>query len=408
MNILSRWWSAASQSDQALKASIALTAYSVGNLLAWAAGVHLPVMAFILLLGVSLSMTLTKQALHSLAIAACFTVFVALIISHPVADWDARSIWFFHGKRIYLDGSLYAQLTDYGHWSHNDYPTLVPSLAASVAKMLGFWNEIVPRTSVVIAMAPGFFLAAWAFRYFGLYATWLAGVIMFSQGQLLNGYMDVMVAIYFSLGLLIAAKTNQCSGDCQPSMAHLLGIAVCTVHLCFLKNEGLVLALLIGMAALPSFWPKPKLAWPWLASLLLFALLWKLPVKLAGLETDLTANDGMLARGMDRIFDEKTWNLLGDFFFRYADPHYLVFAALLVFSVLGATNRRVLLMPMAALLAYMGILLVVFLTTFHDLWWHLHTTVERLILVFNIGTLTIALWITQWWIEKNVAVPATK
>ena len=87
-----------------------------------------------------------------LVLVACALVLIAL--GSPSDGWDPRSIWLFHAKRIFLEGSLYAQLDDYAPWSHNDYPALVPLLMASAAGLLGHWNELLPKAVAPLLLLP--------------------------------------------------------------------------------------------------------------------------------------------------------------------------------------------------------------------------------------------------------------
>ena len=80
-------------------------------------------------------------------------VFTRLAVLFPVSAWDARSIWFYHGKAIYFANSISLA----GKWnsivqtfSHPDYPKFFPLLIATVPKIFGFWNEFIPKSSLVI------------------------------------------------------------------------------------------------------------------------------------------------------------------------------------------------------------------------------------------------------------------
>lgn len=391
--------------NRSLLASLLLSAYSIANLVAWSAGLHLSVLIFLAVFIYSLVYCFKKSPLHVISILLISTIFVLLILSHPVTDWDARSIWFFHAKQIYYEDSLFAQLFGYARWSHTDYPVLVPSLAASLAKLFGFWNEIFPRASVVMALAPGFFLGAYVFRSYGLFAAWFSAVILICQGWLLNGYMDAIVAVYFSLGLALAVQANISSRNSESvsTIFPFLGIGVCFFHLSLLKNEGLILAILMVFAAVPAMWRRPSNSLIPLVLLLFYVVLWKLPVSLAGIETDLTANDGILSRGIQRVQDPTSWSMLIDYFHRNSYPFYTLFGFLTVGAVFSKKWQFNWLPALIALIAYMMVLLVVFLTTYHDLAWHLSTTEERLVFAFNLGTVTLGLYFLKNVGEKIVA-----
>ena len=74
--------------------------------------------------------------------------------------------WFFHAKMIWTQGALneYAGWTDPSlQWSHPEYPKLIPALAAQVAFLKKYWNEVIPKASLFIILVPALF---WVFSFF--------------------------------------------------------------------------------------------------------------------------------------------------------------------------------------------------------------------------------------------------
>ena len=67
-------------------------------------------------------------------------VYYLAIFSEPLLHWDARSIWFFQAKMIWIEGAL-RQSAGWNHpsiaFSHPDYPKLVPTIAAQLAYVKG-------------------------------------------------------------------------------------------------------------------------------------------------------------------------------------------------------------------------------------------------------------------------------
>ncbi len=100
-----------------------------------------------------------------LGIALVCLLYVAPIVAQPLLTWDARSIWFFHAKMIYVAGS-FSQATGWTHpsaaWSHVHYPNLVPVLAAQVAYLKGFWNEYLPKAALIFVLVPA---VLWLFTF---------------------------------------------------------------------------------------------------------------------------------------------------------------------------------------------------------------------------------------------------
>lgn len=78
----------------------------------------------------------------------------AVTLGTETFHWDTRSIWLFHGKRIFTDGTLYATMDNYAAFSHNDYPALYPALSATAAKAVGVWNEVFPKSVVCFLYIP--------------------------------------------------------------------------------------------------------------------------------------------------------------------------------------------------------------------------------------------------------------
>ena len=51
----------------------------------------------------------------------------------PTFEWDPRSIWLFHAKRIFYDQSIFSIADNYAAFSHNEYSSLAPAFASSLA-----------------------------------------------------------------------------------------------------------------------------------------------------------------------------------------------------------------------------------------------------------------------------------
>ena len=62
-----------------------------------------------------------------------FIIISLLILSlgSVTLDWDARSMWMFHSKRIFFDNSLYAGFDKYMPELENAYPRLPATLSAT-------------------------------------------------------------------------------------------------------------------------------------------------------------------------------------------------------------------------------------------------------------------------------------
>lgn len=393
---------AITESDDYLLAGAAFTALNLLNMLLWAAGWHLPVWAWAALLVLCLGRALYRWQLNGLIAIGFLLICVVIPLLHPATGWDTRSIWLFHAKRIFLDGSLYAQLDNYAPYTHNEYPVIVPAIAASLARAMGRWNEIVPRASVAIALAPPLFFAAYLFRSMAAYCLWLSLMLLVCVENLLSGYMDCLVAIHFALALVATAEIYRRGADRTAPLpaGHALVIAGCLLHLLFLKNEGAVMAALVVVALLPAFFRRPRLALYAVLPWLVFALVWKLPVSHANITSDLLRNGSLLERGLRRLqsYDEVGLIL---HFFRFLSQEYFAVLALLLVVVALRWRRLWFAAPsLLALMAYVGVLFTVFLTTYFELKWHLETAADRVLMAFDLSAVTLLLYLLVLGLER--------
>ena len=136
-------------------------------------------------------------------------IFISPILGRPLLGWDARSIWFFHAKMIYVAGSI-GRSAGWQHpsigFSHPDYPNLIPALAAQITNMLGFWNEYIPKISLLFMLIPAVvWLFTFARRSFSFVILLLLIPFSFAPG-IWNGYMDGYFALYFSIAMLLFGR----------------------------------------------------------------------------------------------------------------------------------------------------------------------------------------------------------
>ena len=97
--------------------AVALLTLNFLNVAAWSLGYYINPITPVFLISVFFVFCLKKSD-NAKIILIIFLLATYVILSSPVTAWDARSIWFFHAKRIFFDNSLYAQLDGYAGWSH--------------------------------------------------------------------------------------------------------------------------------------------------------------------------------------------------------------------------------------------------------------------------------------------------
>jgi hypothetical protein len=346
------------------------------NMAMWTMGasVHPAVYGLISLLAM---LAFGYRSLVMWVILSLTLIFALLILSHPVVDWDARFIWMFHAKRMFYDGTLYGQLDGYANWSHNDYPNLVPALAASLARAVGHWNEIIPRTSVLFALVPALLVAALTLKHKGVFYLWVAVVIAVAQGHLLNGYMDVYVGLYFGLGLVLLWS---------PQPKWLWSLVVLSLML--LKNEGLLAAALLILAFGLIHLRQPKQWWWGVWPVLVYALLWKLPLVIHQVQGDLF-QENPLARGWERLGNPEELLLLARAIqLNIGAVFWLIpLTGMLIWRL--KDQRLVAAWVLLVPLSYAAVVTGIYLVTPHALEWHLHTSADRVFMVFNLAIITL-------------------
>ena len=290
-------------------------------------------------------------------------------------SWDARVIWFFHAKRIYLDNDILAQLDGYIPATHNDYPVLVPAVAASIARSVGYWNEVVPRLAVLTILFPTLAFIAVRINRTNHVLAWLTGVLVIANKLLLNGYMDALLALAVaSLGIAYMELQRERPPPRPADRWTLIVLIVLlTMALPHLKNEGMlaVVALGISMGIRSSQGAVPVVA----SSIagIGYVAGWRMHVASHGLETDLFA-PGIAARAMDRLGDPWALLLIGAWFAIHAGPACVVLVAC-------ARTRRAglpIAEPWVRSIAFVGIyalgMAAISLTTPNELAWHLETS----------------------------------
>jgi len=305
-------------------------------------------------------------------------VLLVLALGSPTDEWDPRSIWMLHAKRIYLENSLYAQLDGYAIFSHNDYPSLMPLWSATAAKVVGHWNEIFPKAAATLLLLPPLLLIARPLRTWWAAGLFAVAVLEVGGRYLVDGYMDAFLAVYAvaALAMAIQPRTDNAAGG----WFNLAAYAALSAVLTLIKNEGAVLAILVAVVATGTLLLRDRrMPWGLLAAFavsMLPLLAWKLAVAGADLGNDLAQSD-LKGQLLARLPDLAATVLILKALLRSA-----VWVPLVLLLVLWARTWRVSAARAALLVAvaYFGVLFAVYLSTPHDLAWHLATSAKRVAL----------------------------
>lgn len=324
------------------------------------------------------------------------------ILSEPLSRWDARSIWFFHARMIWIEGGLGGSSV-WTHpsiaFSHPDYPKLVPATAAQLGYLSGYWNEYMPKGALFVLLVPA---VCWVFSVRRARPAFLVLVLLLLFGQygwLSNGYMDGYLVLYAGLALVLLGRylsegrdADLCAGACA------MGIAAS------LKNEGLLFAVAMLAALLCTASPRDAFGLrpfaarlrrtPPAALVLLLAaapaLLWAVRTRAWGLRSDVAGDPGAaIARAAGRLVDGASAQyILTHLTVEASDvwvPALLTLVLIVGLRLLRVPVPRAACVAALAAVIYFAGLYAVYLSTPYDLGFHLPTSAGRTVAVARIA-----------------------
>ncbi len=235
-----------------------------------------------------------------------YIVFIIIIISlislgSPVSDWDSRSIWLFNAKRIFFNFSL-EEFTSYdgSEFSHVDYPILVQTLSASLATLIGHWNEIFPKFSNIIMALPAMLIFTIIIKN-NLTKLFLFILIFFIyEKRLINGDMDALLSLYTCASLILLI---QYSNFKKLNFKHFIKLFLYLASLTMIKIEGIgILMCLLLSYILINYKNNFKLNYKIILTFLVSIIpifLWKLYI----LDKNIISSSSLMISGGERFFE---------------------------------------------------------------------------------------------------------
>jgi len=323
--------------------------------------------------------------------------------------WDARSIWLFHAKRIYFDNHLLAQLDNYAAFSHNDYPALLPALSATLAKIIGHWNEVFPKATNVLFILPPLVVIGVVFTPLR-YTVFFIIALFFMVGTLLtNGFMDGILSLYIVASLILLSilffewKQNLKISRGVLSASAMSHLAV----LAGIKNEGTMAALIILFCLLASLAiDKKRIEIPKILVLFLPAFMisgiWLLLCHQYGVGNDVATSGNFIGTLTNRLSDAFSIHSIADALYY---KKWIVFLPLCLFLIYFFQKNEASFKTASFLLRfgllYSFSLFFVYLGTPHDLQWHLATSAKRTMLPVFLTFMTCFLVLFTECASKN-------
>ena len=320
-----------------------------------------------------------------------FLVIIFISLGTTIGDglqwstlWDARSIWFFHAKRIFYDQSIFSVSDNYAMFSHNEYPNLAPAFASSLALVVGHWNEVFPKLAFPLMFLPPMILM-YSFLKSTNYLIFLSIIFYTIGNYLFNGYADGLVAIYFGssaflIYLLFIVEDNFYRNR---SFFYLLTFCFFTI-LTLIKNEGSVLLLVLFTTTFLMKLYKGEIVKniPGLALLSLSSLpiiFWKIFCYIQGVNSgDIQIfNTGLLSNLVPRLNDLENYTLIS--YFILLNEKFLFTLAFFLISFWFRRNKELFSFVIITTTIYILILYLIYLSTPLEFHFQLDSTVTRVI-----------------------------
>jgi len=308
-----------------------------------------------------------------------FIVFISL--GTPTFEWDARSIWLFHAKRIFYDQSIFSIGDNYAAFSHNEYPSLAPAFASSLAFLVGHWNEVFPKLSFSLMFLPPLILT-YSFLKDTQYLIFLS-IVFFTIGKFLfSGWADGLVAIYFGLSALLMYLLIIVDNNFYRNRLLFYLLAFCFfVTLTLIKNEGIALLFILFTTTFLIKLYKGQLRKD-ISKLIILSIsflpiiLWKFFCYSKGIG-DHYINTNILLNLLPRAVDLNNYKLI--LYFLFLNEKFLIALIFFLVSFWIKFNKELFNFIIIVAAMYIFTLFFVYLATPYDFYWQLNSTAARVI-----------------------------
>jgi len=291
-------------------------------------------------------------------------------------QWDARSLWLFKAKRIYLDLSVISIKDNYAIFSHPDYPNIGPAFIAGFSKCFGFWNEIYPKVALTLMFIPALILLNKYFYNNNFLLVMF--LILFTIGKfLVNGEMDGLVSIYFTVSFLVIY--NLSLKDSSKKNDFILAILLIII-LSMLKIEGFILSLIIIFTVTTFMIAKKKINYQivfCLSLAIMPAIIWQIFTTAVNINNASSPYNYNLDDFSLRFLQVENYFLISKYMI--LNDKFFFSIIFFIITYLYTKNKNILKYVVSLIFIYMSILYIVYLSTPLDLEWHLNSSATRVV-----------------------------
>ena len=310
-----------------------------------------------------------------------FILILLISLGTPTFEWDPRSIWLFHAKRIFYDNSIFSVADNYATFSNNDYPNLVPALASSLATLVGHWNEVFPKVAFTLMFFPPL-LISYIFFKDVKYLIFLSMVLFFIGKYLFTGWADGLIAIYFAISslfmYLLMIKENNIYRN---NKVYYFIASIFFILLTLIKNEGLALLLILFLSTILIKIYTKKIKknlknFFYLSLSFLPIIFWKLFCYTNEIGNDYVNSD-IFSNLLPRLNNLE--NYLQIFYFLLLNEKFLFSLTFFVIIFWTYKNKKLFIFIFTNAFLYFVVLFLIFLSTPFDFYFQLDSSAARVI-----------------------------
>ena len=341
--------------------------------------------------------TFFLMGLLLIAVLICIGNFSYLVRAAPHGFYDAWDIWNIGARFVYLSQHSWIGAVSQNAWDHADYPLLVTLNVADTWSMLGGDSPQVP-----VAFSLFFMLGLVGLLFSSLLISndleqgTLVAIVVLSLVELADigffQYADIQLAYFF---LATVTFLYLYTVETDPRFLFLAGLFA--GFSAWTKNEGGTFVIISLLACLLLSFKEKKNLMKFFIFGLIFPLITVLLFKSIAPPNDLFFDK---AKSFQQLFDISRYQLILDQlwqkFTTFGSWKFSFLVILIVYALALWKPRAVkgqLWIPLGIFLFQFAGYLVIYLITPHDLYWHLTTSLDRLmfqvfpILIFWLFTL---------------------
>ena len=203
--------------------------------------------------------SLLKMNKQNYLLKCLIIILLVFCLGSPTFHFDARWIWLFKGKQIFINNNLEFLREEYFQglvWQ--SYPLLGPSLASGIANIFGYWNEIFPKAfGVILSLPPLIYLNSLIKKKISK-LFFILIILFVLEKSLIIGEMDGLVAVYFVTIFIILSKkiyknsffskNDDLFIFCKNEKLNILFFVFSLISMTLLKKESILLILILAVS----------------------------------------------------------------------------------------------------------------------------------------------------------------